>query len=571
MTLPVSLFLLLFIIPYFLSGTLTLVFAVLGWRHRSIAISHPFTLLMAALTIWFYGYVLELLSPDLQYSLFFNHIEVPCTLIVPVAFLLLVLYYTGHERYVTKKNIALLFIVPVIITLLEFTNFLHGQYYSRFYPAGWDGMTVWMHDYGPFFWLGALYTYTLVTVSLVLIIASLIGTGRHQRRPLWLLLAASAVPVLVNILFIFRFISPRGLDLTPLAFLVTGLILAFGLFRYLLFSMPVVYKEIISRMQDGVIVTNGPSRIIDMNPAAERMTGVRASDVVGQDIADVLQNLAPCLDGTGACGDGSHRECTFPRDGGAVTYLDVIAMPFGKPVTGSGAALFLMRDVTERKQAELALAEANRKIGLLSSITRHDIRNQLTALNAYLMLCEETLDDPAAQKEYLKMEKKITARIEHQISFTKYYEEMGVNAPAWQDAADCIREALDGLTPGNTRVEIGFGGISVFADPLLEKVFYNLIDNALRYGGPGLTTVHIFAVPSGTGLDLVFEDDGAGITVADRLRIFEKGFGKNTGFGLYLSREILSLTGITISEEGQPGAGARFVIRVPAGAWKQAR
>jgi PAS domain S-box-containing protein len=543
------------------------VFALLGWRHRNITISLPFTLLMAALTIWFYGYVLELLSPDLPWSLVFNNIEVPFTLVVPVAFLLLVLYYTGHETFVSKKNILLLFIVPVIITLLEFTNPFHALYYTRFYPVPSDGMVIWMHDYGPFFWLGAAYTYSLITLSLVLIIAGLIGTGRHQRRSLYLLLIASAVPVVMNLLFIFRIISPRGLDLTPFAFLVTGLILAFGLFRYLLFSMPVAYKQVVHQMLDGVIITSGPS-IIDLNPSAERMTGVRAGDAVGKDIAEVLPGLAPCIAGTGLFPEGSRTECTFTREGGQPAYFDVIAMPLGRAVTGSGAGLFLLHDITERKKAGLALGEANRKIGLLSSITRHDVRNQLTALNAYLMLSEELPEDPKDQAEYIRMEKLIVARIEHQISFTKFYEELGVNAPAWQDPGACIRQAMDGLSLGGIRVEIGFDSTEVYADPLLEKVFYNLIDNALRYGGPGLTEIRITRQNPDSWLELVFEDNGAGVAPEDRARLFDKGFGKNTGFGLFLSREILSLTGITITEDGRPGAGALFVIRFPAGTWR---
>lgn len=559
---------LLFIVPCLISGTITLVFALLGWRHRNITISLPFTLLMAALTIWFYGYVLELLSPDLPWSLAFNHIEVPFTLVVPVAFLLLVLYYTGHESFVTKKNILLLFVVPVIITLMEFTNPFHSLYYTRFYPVPSDGMVIWMHDYGPIFWLGAAYTYSLITLSLVLIIAGLIDTGRHQRRSLYLLLIASAVPVAMNLLFIFRIISPRGLDLTPFAFLVTGLILAFGLFRYLLFSMPVAYRQVISQMQDGVIITSGPSQVIDLNPAAERMTGVRARDAVGRDLTEVLPGLAPCIAGSGLSPEGSRTECTFTRDGGHPAYFDVIAMPLGGQVTGTGAGLFLLRDITEQKQAGLALAEANRKIGLLSSITRHDVRNQLTALNAYLMLSEELPEDKKVQAEYIRMEKLIVGRIEHQISFTKFYEELGVNAPSWQDAGACIRQAMDGLSLGNIRVEIGFDKTEVYADPLLEKVFYNLIDNALRYGGSGLTAIRVTRENPDSGLELIFEDNGAGVTPEDRQRLFDKGFGKNTGFGLFLSREILSLTGITITEEGRQGAGARFVIRFPAGTWR---
>ncbi|NMB79913.1 MAG: PAS domain S-box protein, partial [Methanomicrobiales archaeon] len=555
MTLPLPVFILLFVFPYLVSGTLTLLFAIQGWRYRHIRISIPFTLIMAALTVWFYGYVLELVSPNLTMSLLFNHIEVPCTLVVPVAFLVLVLYYTGHENYVTKKNLLLLSVIPVIVMLLELSNDYHFLYYTQFYPISFEGMTVWMHDYGPFFLIGVIYTYTLVTVALILILAALIGTGKHQRRPLALLLIASIVPVIMNLLFILKVISPGGLDLTPVAFLVTGLILAFGLFRYLLFSMPVAYKKVISQMQEGVILTNGPSLVIDLNPAAEQITGVRAEDAVGKEIASVFPPLSSCM-GTGIMAkDGTRTECMYPREGHEPVYLDIITMPLGEPVTGSGAGFILLRDITERKKTELALAEANRKINLLSGITRHDIRNQLTALSAYLMLCEETPDDPVAQKGYFTMLNTIAARIEHQIGFTKLYEDLGVNAPAWQDAESCIRQAMDGLTPGNVRVDIAINGISLYADPLLEKVFYNLLDNALRYGGPDLTTIHVTTHPADAGLDLVFEDNGAGVDQNNKLRIFDKGFGKNTGFGLFLSREILSLTGITITEDGIQGRG----------------
>ena len=107
------------------------------------------------------------------------------------------------------------------------------------------------------------------------------------------------------------------------------------------------------------------------------------------------------------------------------------------------------------------------------------------------------------------------------------------------------------------------------ADPLFEKVFYNLIDNALRYGGPGMTTIRFRYQESGQDLTIFVEDDGAGISAEDRKRLFERGFGHHTGLGLFLSREILSITGITITENGEPGKGARFAIVVPKGAWRR--
>jgi signal transduction histidine kinase len=99
-------------------------------------------------------------------------------------------------------------------------------------------------------------------------------------------------------------------------------------------------------------------------------------------------------------------------------------------------------------------------------------------------------------------------------------------------------------------------------------VFYNLIDNALRYGGEQMTTIQVSSQESDTGLTLLCEDDGVGITEEDKKRLFTRGFGKNTGLGLFLSREILSITGITITENGTPGKGARFEITVQKGGYR---
>jgi signal transduction histidine kinase len=120
----------------------------------------------------------------------------------------------------------------------------------------------------------------------------------------------------------------------------------------------------------------------------------------------------------------------------------------------------------------------------------------------------------------------------------------------------------------NIRVDAGDPDLEIFADPLLEKMFYNLIDNALRYGGEQMTTICITNRKYNGNLVIAVEDDGNGISVDDKKRLFTKSFGNHTGLGLFLSREILDITGITIRETGEPGKGARFEIVVPKGAYR---
>jgi signal transduction histidine kinase len=110
-------------------------------------------------------------------------------------------------------------------------------------------------------------------------------------------------------------------------------------------------------------------------------------------------------------------------------------------------------------------------------------------------------------------------------------------------------------------------GMEVFADPLIVKVFYNLMDNAIRYGRK-ITTIRLSVQESGDDHLIVCEDDGDGVPQEEKERIFERDFGKNTGLGLFLSREILGITNITIRENGEPGKGARFEIKVPKGAYR---
>jgi len=225
-------------------------------------------------------------------------------------------------------------------------------------------------------------------------------------------------------------------------------------------------------------------------------------------------------------------------------------------------------DIQARRQAEEALLQVNRKLNLLSSITRHDINNQLFSLKAFLELSKETLEDAAKTSEYIIKAERAADAIGRQIVFTKEYQDLGVKAPVWQNIDEGIKKAISSLALRDIRVIAEVPGSDVYADPLLEKVFYNLIENALRYGGPKMTEIRITAAESDGAFVIAVQDNGAGISIEDKKRLFERGFGRHTGLGLFLSREILSITGITITETGEPGKGARFEIMVPKGAWR---
>ncbi len=223
----------------------------------------------------------------------------------------------------------------------------------------------------------------------------------------------------------------------------------------------------------------------------------------------------------------------------------------------------------ELRISEESLRITVKKLNLLSSITRHDIRNYLVGMKIYLDLARTTSGNREMTEEYLAKEEEIATAIERQLDFSRAYETLGAAHPNFQDLTACIGRAQAGLDLSGTRITLaGIPRVEIFADPLLQKVFHNLFDNSLRHAGHEMNAITIVIAETGDRLWITFEDNGCGIPTNLKERIFERGYGMNTGFGLFLIREILDITRITIKETGTSGAGARFEMTVPAGAYR---
>ena len=252
---------------------------------------------------------------------------------------------------------------------------------------------------------------------------------------------------------------------------------------------------------------------------------------------------------------------------GKIVYLE----SSGSPVLDADGTLLGYRgadlDITERVMADEALKQVNRKLSLLSQITRHDIRNQLLSLNGFVRLLRKRNLDPGSE-DFLVRIQNASSRIANLIQFTKEYESVGVISPSWHELRSLVENATRDILNGSIVLENHLPqGQEIFADPLVSKVFFNLADNAVRHGDT-ITSIRFLSEKQGGDLVIICEDDGCGVPVEDKALIFDLGFGKNTGYGLALSKDILDITGITIRENGEPGKGARFEIRVPSGAWR---
>ncbi len=228
---------------------------------------------------------------------------------------------------------------------------------------------------------------------------------------------------------------------------------------------------------------------------------------------------------------------------------------------GSPADLVSIRNITPLKQATGRLEVLNDKLKLVSSVMRHDIRNKITAVSGYTELAKSSTTDPEILS-YLQKQEPLLDEILEELEFIHDYEKIGSDNPVWQDIDSILRTFMPLMEKQGISFDNSVGKLRVFADPLLGRVFANLIDNSIRHGGQ-VTRIRIAVKMQAPHLILIYEDNGAGIPHDQKERVFEKGFGKNTGLGLFLIREILEITGITVTESGEPGKGVRFEILVP--------
>ena len=252
-------------------------------------------------------------------------------------------------------------------------------------------------------------------------------------------------------------------------------------------------------------------------------------------------------------GTGVQAETVVDREGNTIP---VIVSSTAIDLGGRRCLMSIFHDISEIQRAQDALKLANKKLNLLAEITRHDIRNKLTVVGGYLELVRDRPADPEYSM-YLRKIIDTVNTIGHNIEFTRLYQDLGVTAPGWQNVHEVFFRACTHLDIKKICVQSDADGLDVFADPLLERAFYNLAENAIQHGGD-VSVIRISAQEEGDGVTIRIEDNGVGIPPFDKENIFSKGFGRNTGLGLFLVQEILFITGISIRETGEYHQGARF-------------
>ncbi|UUX92507.1 PAS domain S-box protein [Methanoplanus endosymbiosus] len=329
-----------------------------------------------------------------------------------------------------------------------------------------------------------------------------------------------------------------------------------------------------------IVILDMNGRVVRVNNTILSRLGYLESELIGRD-ATILRpanRMEEVISNIQAMIAGEIDSCMIPvltKEGKLIEAETTVTRGLWD---NNQVLIAVVRDISSRKRAEEAFKIANKKLQLLSGITRHDILNQIMVIEGYLDIADSIEKDPELER-YLNNVNQATYSIQRQIEFTREYNELGSEDPFWFN----LPPLMEKTGRGNITLICDCKGLFIFADPMIERVLSNLYDNTLRHG-KGATGIRVSCRPEEQpeeepdgghekekkthGYIIIWEDDGCGVPDDMKEKIFERGVGANTGLGLFLIREILAITGITIRENGVHGKGARFEMTVPDGAWR---
>ncbi len=527
-----------------------------------LPIKWPFMLSLVGTITSTVAFSLEMSSGNLADKVLWNDVEYVYGVFAAPLFLALVLKYVGMDKWMTLRRAVLLSVIPLVTLVLLWTNDVHHLVYSSVTTASWGEASVMSVSYGPWFWLHMVYSVILIMTAIALCLKSLGTTSDTQRYQVLGVVLSGIIPtgaVLLGFTHIFQIPITYAMII---GLMLTSIIVFVCTFRLEFFAVnPLAFDTMIANIQDSTVVLDIKGRIVFMNPPARKLIG-DSSKGLGMPVVESLPFLQEALK---TLEDGKAQQLV-QRTGTEKRYFDVRSSTIRNSSGTMTGRLLVMRDVTEERRTSDALSTANSKLALLSSITRHDILNQLSVIRGYGNLIEMGEVSGPDLGRYVSSMVNSAATIEKQILFTKEYQDMGVKEPEWQNL-DLVLARAKSIGPSPpSHVNVQVGKVEVYADRMLEKVFHNLIHNSAKHGQK-VHRISISTEPSGTELNIIYEDDGVGISPERKESIFQEG-STNSRIGLFMSKQILAITDISISEHGQVGSGVRFVITVPTGGWR---
>ncbi len=336
----------------FIAAAIGLYVASVAWHRKKTLSARYLILLELAVAEWAFMAAIEAAATTIPLKLFWSQLSYLGITGAVVSYFFLALVYGQCRRHLTRRNIVLILIIPFLTILIVATNNWHHWYYTNISINPNNNIAIYTHGF--WFWIYTSYAYLLLAIGLIILLKAILRLPSIYKNRIILLIGGAILPFIGNVMYVFNLNPIPGLDWTPLAFGISGLILIWGVYKYRLLDLiPGARHKLVETMVDGVMVIDIEDRIVDLNPAMETIIGVPANKALGQKAAEVLTNwkeLLYCLQD----GKDTQTEIQLVKDNLVLFYDLLISTIFNKRNLISGH-LILLRNITKYKFAENAL------------------------------------------------------------------------------------------------------------------------------------------------------------------------------------------------------------------------
>ena len=543
-------------------GTGVALYALL---HRDTPGSGPLSLLLLGAALWSTAEGLTLANTGFEATLFWARLRLSITTVVPLAWLLMAVEYTGHDRKLNKRHLVGLLIEPLAFTGLVWTTegfglvwrdpglvFLEGAPYTGI--AATRGLAFWGH---------VAYSYLLIALGAFLLVRMSFRADELYRAQSTALLAAIVVPLIANASSLFG-LAERGIEPTGIAFVVSGAIITAAILRRQLLTVAagtreIGRNEIVTQLDDPVFILAGDRTITDHNQAAGDLLGVSDRDAIGDQLAEWLPEVAGALPEE----NEDERCVTTVERGGSIRSYDLQTTPLERPFETADGLIVSLRDVSERIRRE-------QQLDVLNRVLRHNIRNEMNVIRGHAELLAEDLETPTHRSRLERIfdtVDTITERAEKVGTLTRAFE---TDEPATVDLSVVLGDAIHSIRsryPETTvQIQKPDRDLRVRGATSLGVAFEELLVNAVEHNDSADPTIGItVAVDGATDTVTVrIEDDGPGIDEQERA-VIEEGqetaLRHGSGIGLWLVAWIVRTFGGTIDFEVEDGT--TVIVRLP--------
>jgi PAS domain S-box-containing protein len=533
---------------------------------------------MLAAAEWSLGYALELGSADFSMQIFWAKVQYFGIVSVAATMLVMVLQYTGHEKWLTRGNLALLGVVPAVTLILVWTNEWHHLVWTGFNQVSYPSFTMLELDHGIGFWLIIAYSYLCLLLGSILLLQALRHSLPIYRGQMRIMLIGSLVPWLANVVYAFDLSPFPYLDLTPFAFALTGVAATWGLFRFrFLDIVPVARDAVIEAMTDGVIVLDRQGRVIDANPMAQQMLNFSLPEVLGQSVDQALSAWPELVNSIHIVGEMCEEVLKESEAQGRWFDLRISCLRNrGDRWIGQ---LIALRDITARKRVEQDREQLIDELDAFAHTVAHDLKNPLTTVGGYVRLLKaqpsEVSDRASNYVDMIglgifKMQEIIDALL--LLSGVRKRDSVQIRRLDMFAIVSDVLKRMDYMVqhygaeiiqPDTLHPAMGY-------KPWVEAVWSNYLSNALKYGGESpRVELGSTAISNGT-VRFWVRDNGPGISPEGQLRLFvpfsrlDEDAAAGHGLGLSIVQRVIERLGGDVSVESVVGEGSTFFFTLPA-------